>query len=165
MALTRAVPFVIIPAVRPPRRAGPVVREKPISLRVTILASGSSGNATLLETAQTCLLVDAGLSKKETLRRLTAVGRQVSRLDGILISHEHSDHIGGLAQVLGHWRTPVYLTEATHSEVTRILPERSRKRLDRVEHIRAGQRLVIGDIEVSAFSIPHDAADPVGFTF
>ena len=113
----------------------------------------------------TSLLVDAGLGKKETLRRLAAVERQVDRLDGIVISHEHSDHIGSLAQVLGQWRTTVYLTEATHTEVTRVLPESSRKRLDRVEHIRAGHKFIVGDIEVSPFSIPHDAADPLGFAF
>ena len=134
-------------------------------MRVTILASGSSGNCTLLETSQTRLLVDAGLGRKETLRRLAAVERLVDRLDGIVISHEHTDHIGGLAQVLGQWRTTVYLTEATHCEVKRILPESSQKRLNHVEHIRAGQRFIVGDIEVSPFSIPHDAADPLGFTF
>jgi len=119
----------------------------------------------LLETDQTRLLVDAGLGKKETLRRLAAVGRDVNRLDGIVISHEHSDHIGSLAQVLGQWRTTVYINEATHTEVMRILPETSHKRLDRVEHIRAGQRFIVGDIEVSPFAIPHDAVDPLGFTF
>jgi phosphoribosyl 1,2-cyclic phosphodiesterase len=138
---------------------------EPISFRVSILASGSSGNATLLETERTCLLVDAGLGKKETLRRLAAIEKQVDRLDGILISHEHSDHIGGLPQALGHWRTSVYLTEATHGEILRILPEAMSKRLDRAEFIPAGQRFTIGDIEVNAFSIPHDAADPIGFTF
>ena len=119
----------------------------------------------MLETDKTRLLVDAGLGKKETLRRLAAVGREVDRLDGIVISHEHTDHIGSLAQVLGQWRTTVYLNEATHTEVMRILPETSHKRLDRVEHIRAGQRFIVGDIEVSPFSIPHDAIDPLGFTF
>jgi len=136
-----------------------------ISLRVTILASGSSGNCTLLETERTRLLVDAGLGKKETLRRLAEVGRAVDRLNGIVISHEHADHVGSLAQVLGKWRTTVYLTEATHSEVMRALPEKSHKRLDRVEHIRAGQRFLVGDIDVAPFSIPHDAVDPLGFTF
>jgi len=136
-----------------------------ISLRVTILGSGSSGNCTLLETQTTRLLVDAGLGKKETLRRLAEVGREVDRLDGIVISHEHTDHIGSLAQVLGQWRTTVYLNEATHTEVMRILPQTSHKRLDRVEHIRAGQRFIVGDIEVSPFCIPHDAVDPLGFTF
>jgi phosphoribosyl 1,2-cyclic phosphodiesterase len=136
-----------------------------ISLRVSILASGSSGNCTLLETSQTRLLVDAGLGKKETLRRLAAVERQVDRLDGIVISHEHSDHIGGLAHLLAQWRTTVYLTAATHAEVLRILPETHAKRLERVEFIEAGQRFAVGDIEVSPIAIPHDAADPLGFTF
>jgi phosphoribosyl 1,2-cyclic phosphodiesterase len=113
----------------------------------------------LVETCRTRLLVDAGLGKKETLRRLAAAQRQVDHLDAILISHEHSDHVGGLGQVLGQWRTTVLLTEGTHSEVKRILPESSRKRLDRVEHISAGRRFAVGDIEISAFSIPHDAAD------
>jgi phosphoribosyl 1,2-cyclic phosphodiesterase len=132
---------------------------------VTILGSGSAGNCTLIETENTRLLVDAGLGKKETLRRLAAVDRQVDCLDGILISHEHSDHIGSLAQVLGQWRTTVYLTEGTHAEVNRILPETAQKRLDRIEHIRAGHRFIVGDIEVSPISIPHDAVDPIGFTF
>ena len=147
-----------------PRRE-PDVWGEFISLRVTILGSGSSGNCTLLETDRTRLLVDAGFGKKETLRRLAEAGRHVDRLDGIVISHEHTDHIGSLAQVLGQWRATVYLNEATHSEVLRILPETSYKRLERVEHIRAGQRFVVGDIEVSPFAIPHDAVDPLGFTF
>ena len=151
--------------VGPARRGGLVLRGEFISLRVTILGSGSSGNCTLLETDRTRLLVDAGLGKKETLRRLAAVGRDVDRIDGIVISHEHTDHIGSLAQVLGQWRATVYLNEATHTEVLRILPETSHKRLDRVEHIRAGQRFTVGDIEVSPFAIPHDAVDPLGFTF
>ena len=136
-----------------------------ITFRVTILASGSSGNCTLLETSQTRLLVDAGLARRETLRRLATIGREVDQLDGILISHEHTDHIGGLTQVLGQWRTTVYLTEPTHGECQRLLPESSRQRLDRVEFIRAGQRFTVGDIEVSAFAIPHDAVDPIGFAF
>src|ERR1700692_3366240 len=162
MSLTAAPHFVIIRWALECR--GPFAGGN-IRLRVTILASGSAGNCTLLETERTRLLVDAGLGKKETLRRLAEVGRQVDRLDGIVISHEHTDHIGSLAQVLGQWRTTVYLNEATHTEVMRILPQTSHKRLDRVEHIRAGHRFMVGDIEVSPVSIPHDAIDPLGFTF
>jgi phosphoribosyl 1,2-cyclic phosphodiesterase len=148
----------------PAAHAGCLLGET-IQLRVTMLASGSAGNCTLLETEQTRLLVDAGLGKKETLRRLAEVERKVDRLDGIVISHEHTDHIGGLAQVLGQWRTTVYITETTLCEVKRLLPQSSHKRLDRIEHIRAGKRFRVGDIEVSPFSIPHDAADPLAFTF
>lgn len=136
-----------------------------ISLRITILASGSSGNSTLLETEHTCLLVDAGLSRKETLRRLAALGVQPERLNGILISHEHTDHTSGLPQLLGHWQATAYLTELTHREIVRTLPGDAGKRIDRVEHIRAGERFTIGEIEISPFSVPHDAADPVGYAF
>src|ERR1700737_3669345 len=98
MSLTAAPHFVLIRgacAFCGPFRGGS------IRLRVTILASGSSGNCTLLETERTRLLVDAGLGKKETLRRLATVECLVDRLDGIVISHEHSDHIGGPAEDLG----------------------------------------------------------------
>lgn len=136
-----------------------------IAFRISILASGSSGNITLLETQRTRLLIDAGLGKRETLRRLAAVEQRLDRLDGVLISHEHADHIGGLPQILRQWRTTVYLTEPTHEEILRLVPEEFAKRLKRLEYIRPGQRFTVGDVEVAAFSIPHDAVDPLGFTF
>ena len=136
-----------------------------IGLRVSILASGSSGNLTLLETERTRILVDAGLGKRETLARLAAVGRDVDRLDAVLITHEHTDHCNGLPQVLGLWKTPLYVTGRTMEALQRILPDTFRKRLQGIESIQAGQRFAIGDIDVHAFAIPHDAADPIGFTF
>jgi len=125
----------------------------------------------LLETAQTRLLIDAGLSRRETLRRLEALpalGGCPDRLDGILISHEHTDHCAGLAQLYAKWPAPVYVTAPTFDEIMRLLPSPQNatgKRMDRLEFIRPGQRFIIGDIEVSAFAIPHDAVDPLGFTF
>jgi phosphoribosyl 1,2-cyclic phosphodiesterase len=141
------------------------LEEPPIGLRVSILASGSSGNITLLETDRTCILVDTGLSKRETLARLAAVQRTVDHLDGILITHEHTDHCNGLPQALALWKAPLYVTEATMCALQRILPETFSKRLNGVESIHAGQHFTIGDIDVHAFAIPHDAADPIGFTF
>jgi len=134
-------------------------------LRVSILASGSSGNITLLETERTRLLIDAGLGKRETLARLAAVEKTVDHLDGILITHEHTDHCNGLPQMLGLWKAPLYVTEPTMDVMRRILPETLGKRLRGVETIHAGQRFMIGNIDVHAFAIPHDAADPIGFTF
>lgn len=120
---------------------------------------------TLLETGRTRLLVDAGLGKKETLRRLAALGNHLDRLDGILISHEHSDHICGLSALARATKATVYMTEPLHGELARLLPESMLRRMERVEFIRAGQRFTIGDVEVSAFAIPHDAVDPLGFAF
>ncbi len=134
-------------------------------MRISILASGSSGNITLLDTQRTRLLVDAGLGKRETLARLATVEQSVEHLDGILITHEHTDHCGGLPQMLGLWKAPLYVTEPTLDAMQRILPDTLGKRLRGVEAIRAGQSFTVGDIEVHAFGIPHDAADPVAFTF
>ncbi len=134
-------------------------------MRVSILASGSSGNLTLLETEHTRILVDAGLGKRETLARLAAIGREIDHLDGILITHEHADHCSGLPQMLGLWKAPLYVTEPTMDALNRILPDTFRKRLQKAETIQAGQRFSIGDIGIHAFAIPHDAADPIGFTF
>jgi phosphoribosyl 1,2-cyclic phosphodiesterase len=141
------------------------LRGEAIGLRISILASGSSGNITLLETEKTRLLVDAGLGKRETLARLAAVGKDVEHIDGILITHEHADHCSGLPQMLGMWKAPLYVTEATLAELHRALPGRLEKRLRGVEAIHAGQTFTIGDIEVHPFRIPHDSADPVGYSF
>lgn len=139
--------------------------EQLIGLRVSILASGSSGNITLLETERTRLLVDAGLGKRETLARFAAAELNVDRLDGILITHEHIDHCGGLPQMLGLWKAPLYVTEGTMDALRRILPETLDKRLRGLETIQAGQHFTVGDIEVHAMRLPHDAVDPIGFTF
>jgi phosphoribosyl 1,2-cyclic phosphodiesterase len=133
------------------------------------LASGSSGNCALLETSRTRLLVDTGLSKTETLRRLKQLSALPASLDGILITHEHTDHCSGLAGLAVHWHATVYVTPATLAEIDRSLPQTKTaekfKRYERIELIRAGARFSIGDIEVTAFAIPHDAVDPLGFAF
>ena len=145
--------------------ADPHLGEASIGLRVSILASGSSGNLTLLETESTRILVDAGLGKRETLARLAAVERDIDRLDAVLITHEHSDHCNGLPQVLGLWKSPLYVTEPTMDQLYRILPDTFRKRLRGVESIHAGKDFSVGDIDIHPFRIPHDAVDPIGFTF
>ena len=163
--MTRGRQFAII--LRGAARDDCAVNERGrISFRVSILASGSSGNSTLLETEHTALLIDAGLGKKEMLRRFEALGRpRPARVDGILVSHEHSDHCSGLGQMQREWDCPAYLTEPTYREILKMLAESAGKKLDRVEYIRAGERFEIGDIEITPFTIPHDAADPVGYAF
>jgi len=109
--------------------------------------------------------VDCGLGKRETLARLAACEITLDQIDGILITHEHSDHCNGLPQMLGLYKAPLYVTEQTFDALKRVLPDRLEKRLRGVETVHTGAHFTIGDIDVHAFAIPHDAADPVGFTF
>lgn len=126
------------------------------------MASGSSGNAALLATDKTRILVDAGLSMKELGKRLAAVGENLEGLDAILVTHEHSDHVSGLPILARNQKikAAIYMTRLTApaidwGETTPL----------RLEPFQAGSRLRIGDIDVQSFSIPHDAIDPVGFAF
>ena len=112
----------------------------------------------MLETERTTLLIDAGLGRKEILRRFEALGRpQPERVDAILITHEHSDHSTAVAQLARLWDCPAYLTEPTHREIVKMYaedPEKPGKKatIDRVEYIRAGKRFQIGDIEINPFA-------------
>jgi phosphoribosyl 1,2-cyclic phosphodiesterase len=109
--------------------------------------------------------VDAGLGKRETLARLAAVEQNVERIDGILITHEHMDHCVGLPQMLGLCKAPLYVTGPTMDALRRVLPDTLDKRLRGVEAIQAGHSFMVGDIDVHAIQITHDAVDPVAFTF
>ena len=123
-----------------------------------MLGSGSTGNCTLIATARARLLVDAGLSLKEVRARLAAAGEPES-VDAILISHEHTDHVAGLSVLAKRLKVPVFITRIT-------APAISWNGVDpKLETYQAGTRLVVGDIEIDTFTIPHDAIDPVGFCF
>jgi len=120
----------------------------------------------LLETGHTTLLVDAGLGRKEMLRRFEALGRQrPEHVDAVLITHEHSDHSSAMAQMAREWKCPAYLTELTHREILRLCEDGPVRKIERIEYIRCGAPFEIGDIEITPFTIPHDAADPVGYCF
>ncbi len=189
-------------------------------VRFTVLASGSKGNCTVISGGRTRILVDAGLSCRELFRRMQLAGEDPATLDAIVVTHEHQDHINGLAVMARKLGIPVYFTEATHrawmrwltprrqmtyaewleqcrrqtaerqaemaadegepdaeSEVE-VISETAGDRSERetapslkddpawlpaVEHFRAGEPFAIGDMALSPFTIPHDAADPVGF--
>ncbi len=218
-------------------------------VRFTVLASGSKGNSTVVSGGRTRILVDCGLSCRELFRRMKLAGEEPETLDAIVITHEHMDHVNGLAVTARKLGIPVYFTEGTHRAWMRWLTPRrqmtyaqwleqcrkqaaerqaeipsdwslslgwqaeaaaavegdldeseaeqpgltahspcaaseqapeqapepasnrppSRKEdpawLPSVEYFQAGQPFAIGDISVSPFTIPHDAADPVGFVF
>ncbi len=134
-----------------------------------MLASGSSGNCTLIAAGRTRLLVDAGLSCREIARRLALAGEDLDRIDAVLVSHEHSDHVSGLHVISrkldscrrreGRPPLPVFLTRLAAPALS------WEKHQPAVETFQAGTRFSIGDIEVDTFTVPHDAADPVGFCF
>ncbi|HUK43446.1 MAG TPA: MBL fold metallo-hydrolase [Candidatus Bathyarchaeia archaeon] len=134
---------------------------------VRVLASGSKGNCALVASSRTRLLVDAGLSCRELLRRLLLCGEDPASVDAVLITHEHADHIAGLRVLARRLKVPIYLTGATYQEYQRCARDAAGQRvsLERHEPFRAGAGFQVGDISVLPFTIPHDAADPVGFTF
>ncbi len=130
-----------------------------MSVRVCVLGSGSRGNSTLIATEKTRLLVDAGFSRRETYARLEAVGERAGGFDAIVISHEHTDHIRGLEALALDSKAPIYISAATRDVISWD------RRVKAFEMFSAGTKFCVGDIEVTPFAIPHDAADPVAFTF
>jgi phosphoribosyl 1,2-cyclic phosphodiesterase len=193
-------------------------------VRFTVLASGSKGNATVVSGGRTRILVDCGLSCRELFRRMKLADEDPETLDAILISHEHSDHVGGVAVTARKLGIPVYFTEGTHrawmrwlqprkqmtyaqwlEQIRRQAAERQAEAdaagvegepdesdlvedagstepdepaeptdqarakdptwLPAVEYFAAGEAFEIGDLSISPFTTPHDAADPVGFVF
>ena len=138
-----------------------------MAVSITVLASGSKGNCTLISSGGTRLLVDAGLSCRELLRRMALCGESPSGVDAILITHEHSDHVSGLHVLAKRLKIPVYMTGATHDAYRKCARDSSgnKIKLERLEVFRAGHAFEIGDVTVTPFTIPHDAADPVGYTF
>jgi phosphoribosyl 1,2-cyclic phosphodiesterase len=134
---------------------------------VSVLASGSRGNCAVIESSKARLLVDVGVSCRETFKRLKLVGLEPRSLSAILITHEHSDHVSGLATLAKKLDIPVFMTGATHQAWARSLRDDAGQlpKLAKLEIFSAGRQFQIADITVMPFTIPHDAADPVGFTF
>lgn len=132
-------------------------REVDAILQFCVLASGSSGNCALIATDRARVLVDAGLSVRELTRRLSLIGHQTDRLSAVIVTHEHSDHVCGLARLSRRFKIPVFATwlTAPHLDFGEHQPA--------LETFQAGARFTVGDIEIQSFTLPHDAVDPVGF--
>jgi phosphoribosyl 1,2-cyclic phosphodiesterase len=129
-----------------------------VAVRFTILGSGSAGNCAFLETDETRLLIDAGFSGRQIRQRLAGIGRSPESLHGILITHEHSDHVQGLGPLAGKLRIPVYCNRLTREAV-----ESQAGLTFDCRVFQTGATFEVGDVVVETFSIPHDAQDPVGF--
>ena len=127
-------------------------------MRFAILGSGSKGNATLIEDAATCLLVDCGFSVRETERRLARLGRSADALTAILVTHEHQDHLGGVGALARKYGIPVWLSAGTARGAARRLGELPDLRL-----INCHSDFSIDDLQIHPFPVPHDAREPCQF--
>jgi phosphoribosyl 1,2-cyclic phosphodiesterase len=127
-------------------------------MRFASLGSGSRGNATLIESGSTLVLVDCGFSRRETERRLARLGRTAEQLAGILVTHEHGDHIRGVSALAREYGLPVWLSAGTQLMLREDAP--------REIHCFDGQaRISLGDLEIRPFTVPHDAREPCQFVF
>ncbi|MFH1112629.1 MAG: MBL fold metallo-hydrolase [Pseudomonadota bacterium] len=127
-------------------------------MKLTPLASGSSGNSFLVRANGSAILVDAGLSGKQISKRLEDAGTDPGSLEGILVSHEHSDHVKGVGVLSRKFKLPVYINRGTWNAVEKTLGK-----VHRLEIFETGKVFEIGGLRIHPFSVPHDCADPVGF--
>jgi phosphoribosyl 1,2-cyclic phosphodiesterase len=129
-------------------------------VRLTVLASGSSGNVALVESGGRAILLDAGISARETLRRLTMAGGADARIQAILVTHEHVDHVRGVRVVARKLRVPVYGTAGTLQAIASSLAD-----VPETVTIDRRDRFSLAGMKITAFPSSHDAADPCGYSF
>lgn len=128
-------------------------------IRFASLGSGSEGNALLVEAGQSRILLDCGFSVAETVRRLERLDVRPESLDAILVTHEHDDHVGGVARYSRRFETPVYLSYGTYAAAS------AHGDFAEVVIIDSHTPFAIGDLEVLPYPVPHDAREPTQFVF
>jgi phosphoribosyl 1,2-cyclic phosphodiesterase len=133
---------------------------RPPRLRFAILGSGSTGNAAVIAAGRTCVLLDCGLSLRETEYRLHRLGLEAGSLAAILVTHEHSDHVGGLGPLTRRFGLPVWMTEGTRAAIG----DRAGV-LSRLRTFSPHDAFEIGDLAIAPFPVPHDAREPAQFVF
>jgi phosphoribosyl 1,2-cyclic phosphodiesterase len=132
-----------------------------MAITVSVLGSGSRGNSTFVKTDRVRLLIDAGISRKELTRRLECIGEDPDGIDAVLITHEHSDHAGGLRMLVKDLPVQAFMTSGTFRALKADEFELNGSQL---VPVNAGVPFTVADVEVTPFSVPHDAAEPVAFT-
>ncbi|NIO40833.1 MAG: MBL fold metallo-hydrolase, partial [Burkholderiales bacterium] len=128
-------------------------------LRFASLGSGSGGNATLIHSGSTTVMLDCGFSVAETTRRLARLGMRPDELDAILVTHEHDDHIGGVARFARRFGLPVWMSNGTWRGLEGLFEGIC---LNLIEGYAA---FSIGSVHVEPFPVPHDAREPTQFVF
>ncbi len=141
-------------------------------MRFALLGSGSEGNGLVVQTGQSVVLMDCGFSVAETTARLSRLGLEPSRLSGIVVTHEHSDHISGVTRLARQHGIPVWMTHGTlraHLSQTGRLGQPGRlnqsDELPDVTEIDPHAAFHIGEVQVHPYIVPHDAAEPVQYVF
>ena len=131
-------------------------------MRLCSLYSGSSGNAIFVGTGKTKLLVEAGLSGKKIAEALCSIGESPSEISAVLVSHEHTDHIRGAGILSRRYDLPIYASEGTWKAMEHVIGPvlECNKRI-----FSSYAPFEIGDITITPFPIPHDANEPVGYSF
>jgi phosphoribosyl 1,2-cyclic phosphodiesterase len=129
-------------------------------MRFASLGSGSEGNALLVCTGQTYVLLDCGFGLKDSVHRLTRLGVAPEQLSGIVVTHEHGDHIAGVARLARKYTLPVWLTHGTLRSQAKAFSD-----VVNLHEIDSHQVFSIRDIEVHPYPVPHDATEPVQFVF
>jgi len=129
-------------------------------MRLASVGSGSAGNGTLVLSAECCLLIDCGFSTRELTRRLAGLGLAPGDLTGVLLTHEHADHVVGVGALCRKFDLPLWVSAGTAQAAARVLGA-----LPRVHRIDNHQTFVIRDLGVEPLVVPHDAREPCQFLF
>lgn len=129
------------------------------SIRIRMLASGSGGNAILISSKNTNLLIDAGLSCKELMRRVACAGYAPTDISAVVITHEHQDHIRGIGVMSRRHGMPVFINPDTLAGATPHVGE-----VPSAHIFSTGDKLAVGDLTIQTYPVLHDAADPVGLS-
>ena len=128
-------------------------------MQVITFASSSSGNCTLVSHGDTHILIDAGISMRRTVACLGSMGLMPCDLAGIVVTHGHSDHIGGLKMLVKHHRTKIFASRETGMDICRCSPNAE----ECITLFDAGAELCLGDVAVKTYKTPHDAPGSVGY--
>lgn len=131
-------------------------------MRFASLGSGSAGNGLLVEHQKTTLLMDCGFGIRDSVNRLERLGVSPESINGILVTHEHDDHAGGVFKLANKYNIPVWLTHGTYKMVERHLPENHQINIHIID---SHQLFSIADIQIQPFPVPHDAREPVQYVF
>src|SRR5437879_960180 len=132
-----------------------------MAVTVSVLGSGSRGNATFVKTDGLRLLIDAGMSRKEIAKRLESIGEDPDGIDAVVITHEHNDHACGLKTIVKDLPVQVFSTWGT---IRALHAEEYELNGSSLVPVPAGVPFTVGDIEILPFSVPHDAVEPVAFS-